>query len=97
VDDERYNEPPLRISGDADRYDHWVGNEDYYTQAGNLFRLMDDAARARLVNNIVGAMQGVPHDIQVRQIGHFYKADPAYGEGVAQGLGIGMDEVKSVA
>ncbi len=97
VDDARYQEPPLRISGDADRYDHWVGNEDYWTQAGNLFRLTDDAAQTRLINNIVGAMQGVPHDIQVRQIGHFYKADPAYGEGVAQGLGISMGEVKTVA
>jgi catalase len=86
----------LRISGDADRYDHWVGNEDYWTQAGNLFRLMDDAAQVRLVDNLVGAMQGVPHDIQVRQIRHFYKADPVYGEGVAQGLGINVDKVKTV-
>ena len=32
-------EPPLRIDGDADRYDHRVGNDDY-SQAGDLFRLM---------------------------------------------------------
>jgi len=25
---------------------------------------------------------------QERQIGQFYKADPAYGEGVAKGLGV---------
>jgi catalase len=37
VEDPRFKEPPLKITGDADRYDHRVGNDDY-TQAGNLFR-----------------------------------------------------------
>ncbi len=32
-------EPPLRIEGDADRYDRRQGNDDL-TQAGRLFRLM---------------------------------------------------------
>ena len=35
-----FDEPPLRITGDATRYDHRDGNDDY-TQAGNLFRLMN--------------------------------------------------------
>ncbi len=87
ADNAAYAEPPLRIDGDADRYNHRDGNDDY-TQAGNLYRLMDDAAKQRLIDNIVGAMQGVPRDIQVRQIGHFMKADPAYGEGIARGLEI---------
>jgi catalase len=87
ADDASYSEPPLRINGDADRYDHRVDN-DYYTQAGNLFRLMDVAAQQRLIDNIVGAMQGVPRDIQERQVAHFSKADPAYGAGIAKGLGI---------
>jgi catalase len=34
VEDNHFKEPPLQISGDADRYDHRVGNDDY-TQAGN--------------------------------------------------------------
>jgi catalase len=87
IDDASYSEPPLRINGDADRYDHRV-ESDYYTQAGDLFRLMDTAAQQRLIDNIVAAMQGVPREIQQRQIAHFSKADPAYGEGVAKGLGI---------
>jgi catalase (peroxidase I) len=36
------------------------------------------------------AMTSVPKEIQERQIRHFYKADPAYGEGVAKGLGLSM-------
>lgn len=73
--------------GDADRYDHRVGNDDC-TQAGNLFRLMSPDQKAQLIGNIVGAMKTVPREIQARQIGQFYKADPAYGEGVAKGLGV---------
>jgi catalase len=92
ADNAAYAEPPLRIDGDADCYNHRDGNDDY-TQAGDLYRLMDDAAKQRLIENIVGAMQGVPRDIQVRQIGHFMKADPAYGEGVARGLGIDLADV----
>jgi len=80
-------EPPLRISGDADRYDHRVGNDDY-TQAGNLFRLMKPDEKRRLIENIVSAMKPVPRYIQERQIQHFLKADPEYGTGVAKGLGL---------
>jgi catalase len=86
--DPRYAEPPLKISGDADRYDHRVGNDDY-TQAGDLFRLMKEDERERLISNIVASMRGVPREIQLRQIAHFTRADAAYGAGVAQGLGLG--------
>jgi catalase len=44
--------------------------------------------KSQLIGNIVSAMKSVPKEIQERQIGHFYKADPAYGEGVARGLGL---------
>jgi len=82
-----YREPPLRISGDADRYDHRAGNDDY-GQAGALFRLMSPAQRDLLMDNLAGALTGVPEAIQLRQIGHFLKADPAYGGGVARRLGL---------
>ncbi|AHF89831.1 catalase [Opitutaceae bacterium TAV5] len=78
-------EPPLRISGDADRYDHRIGNDDY-TQPGNLFRLMSDDQKRQLFENIAEAMAGVPDFIVERQLGHFTKADPAYGEGVRQAI-----------
>ena len=87
VEDAQFKEPPLPINGAADRYDHRIGNDDH-VQAGNLFRLMDRAQRACLMDNIAAAMQGVPEEIALRQIGHFRQADPAYGEGVAQRLGV---------
>jgi catalase len=80
-----YAEPPLKISGDADRYDHRDGNDDY-TQPGNLFRLMNAEQQQRLFSNIAAAMQGVPEEIVRRQLAHFTKADPAYGAGVAKAL-----------
>ncbi|OGI44540.1 MAG: hypothetical protein A2150_05305 [Candidatus Muproteobacteria bacterium RBG_16_64_11] len=95
VEDPGAKDPPLKISGNADRYDHWAGNADYWTQAGNLFRLMSAGEKARTIANIVGAMQGVPRAIQLRQIRHFTKADAAYGEAVAKGLGIDAKDVKA--
>jgi catalase len=92
VDDPRVKEPPLKISGDADLYDHHDGNEDY-SQAGALYRLMNEDQKAQLIGNLVNAMQTVPRFIQTRQIGHFYKADPDYGIEVAKGLGVGMEEI----
>lgn len=94
VDDKRFKEPPLKIDGDADRYDHRQGNEDY-KQAGDLFRLMTADKKALLISNIVRAMKPVPKDIQLRQLVHFYKADPAYGVGVGKGLGIAENDIKS--
>jgi catalase len=75
------------VSGVAENvgYDH----HDHYTQAGDLYRLMTEEERARLVANIVGAMKPVERDdIKLRQIGHFYKADPEYGTRIAQELGL---------
>jgi catalase len=80
-----YAEPPLRISGDADRYNHREGNDDY-SQPGALFRLMDASQKAQLFSNIAAAMQGVPREIIERQLAHFDKADLAYGAGVRKAL-----------
>jgi len=94
VQNERYAEPALKISGDADRYNHRDGNDDY-TQPGNLFRLMNADQQQQLFNNIAAAMQGVPEFIQLRQIGHFLKADPAYGRGVAAALGLDISSLEA--
>ena len=85
-----FQEPPLKISGDAARYNHRDGNDDY-TQPGNLFRLFDKGQRERLFANIARSMSGVPREIQMRQLCHFFRADPAYGFGIAKKLGIELD------
>jgi catalase len=45
------------------------------------------------MDNVAEAMQGVPVEIVKRQIGHFYKADPNYGNGVAQRMGVTVDDL----
>ena len=78
-------EPPLKISGDADRYDHREGNDDY-AQPRALFNLFDSAQKVRLFSNIAAAMQGVPEFIIERQLGHFARIHPDYAEGVRNAL-----------
>jgi catalase len=79
------------VSGVADSvaYDH----NDHYTQAGDLYRLLSKDERTRLVANIVEAMKPVEkEEIKLRQIQHFYKADPEYGTRIADGLGLSVPQ-----
>lgn len=84
-----HKEPAYQLEEGASvyQYDH-RDDEDYYSHAGALFRLMNESQKQLLINNIVGSMTGVDEYIQRAQIAHFLKADQAYGEGVAKGLNI---------
>ena len=82
------NEPPLKISGDADRYEQKRGVDDDYIQPGNLFRLMSAEKQRELIENILTSLKKVPKEIQEKMIVHFRKADKAYGDGIAKGLGL---------
>jgi len=98
-EDKRFAEPALPLHGDADRYNHRDGNDDY-TQPGNLFRLFNAEQKLRLFGNIAAAMQGVPDEIKRRQIALFSKCDPAYGAGVAEALRLepaGDDRLKGTS
>ena len=77
--DKSYEIPPFMGTGAVARYDHREDG-DYYSQPGDLFRLMNDEQKKLLASNIAGAMNGVPKFIQDRQIEHFTKADPNYGK-----------------
>ncbi len=85
VQDPSVAEPPLRIVGDAGRFDHREGNDDY-VQPRALFNLFDDAQKGRLFSNIAAAMGGVPEHIIERQLGHFDKIHPDYAAGVRAAL-----------
>ena len=47
-----------------------------------------------LFENTARAMGDAPDFIKVRHIGNCLKADPAYGKGVADALGIPLDGVQ---
>lgn len=96
VEDERFREPPLKISGDADRHDHRDGNDDY-GQPRALFELFDEGQRARLFSNIADAMAGVPDEIIQRQLVHFHRVHPDYASGVAKAVGVEFVAEETVA
>ncbi|HKS82608.1 MAG TPA: catalase, partial [Candidatus Acidoferrales bacterium] len=88
----KFVERPKPVTGTVARHDH-RSDTDYYSQPGALFRLLPADEKQRLINNIVGSMKSVPQRIQELQIRHFYKADPAYGTGVAKGLGLKIEDI----
>ncbi len=88
-----FKEPPLSLDGAADHWNHRE-DTDYYSQAGNLFRLMSKAQQQVLFENTARAMVDAPEEIKIRHIGNCMKADKAYGQGVADALGIPLSEAK---
>jgi catalase len=99
--DPAFRERPRPVSGTVDRHNHRLDG-DYYTQPGNLFRLMKPDARERLIGNIAGSLKHAPQRIQELQVQQFLQADPAYGAGVAKALGLNIERThtaqdKSVA
>lgn len=88
-----YSEPPLDLEGAADHWNHRV-DEDYFSQPGDLFRLMRAEQKKVLFENTARAMDGVPKEIQLRHVSHCLKADPGYGKGVADALGLSIEEAK---
>jgi catalase len=88
----QFAQPPLDLEGAADRWDHRA-DEDYYSQPGKLFRLMNPEQQQALFDNTARSMGDAPKKIKIRHIGNCLKADPAYGEGVAGALGISLSEV----
>lgn len=87
----KFKEPPLDITGPAYQYDFYEDDSDFYTQPGKLFRLMTPEKQQLLFENTARAMNGVSKEIQERHAKHCYQCDPAYGEGVAKALGITVD------
>lgn len=85
VENKAFEAPPLPTQGDAARYSHRDGNDDF-TQVRNLFNLFSDDERERLYANIAEAMQGVPKAIIERQLELFSQVDALYGDGVKRAL-----------
>lgn len=65
------------IEGLIGRFSYDVTDDDF-TQAGNLFRLMDEENKNDLCKNIAGDLVKVKKEIVDRQLPHFERADPDY-------------------
>jgi len=90
-----YMEPPLELSGAAGTWDFRVDDVDYFTQPGKLFRLMNPEQQQVLFENTARAMGDAPEFIKLRHIGNCYRADADYGKGVANALGLSLEEAIS--
>lgn len=94
VVDKHYKEPGIGLeSNRSDWFDRNDQDDDHFTQPGLLYsKVMSDADRKNLVNNIVSSMKGIcgprKDDIISLQILHFTRADEQLGLEVAKGLGI---------
>lgn len=96
VENTALKEPALGIEGEAYAYNH-RDDTDYYTQPGDLFRLMPEDEKMRTISNVYEAMDGVPDYIRLRVAARFYLADERCGSGIAEKCGISMDNLKQEA
>ncbi|MBF0501927.1 MAG: catalase [Candidatus Riflebacteria bacterium] len=88
---QNFAEPPLRLEGAADHWNHRT-DDDYYTQPRLLFQLMSPTQQKVLFANTARALGDAPKEIKLRHIDNCLKADPNYGKGVAEALGITVRE-----
>lgn len=87
-------EPPLALEGTAYAHNFRDYDEDYYTQPGDLFRIIKADGKADLsFENTASQVGGAENFIQIRHIKNCYRADPEYGEGAAKALKITIEEV----
>lgn len=90
VSDKHYNYPPLSLDGAADHYEQ---DHDFYTQPGDLYRLLPADEKDRLTSNFTAATADVPEHIRIRAIARFYQADENCGKDMARKTGIDIHKI----
>lgn len=81
VPDPSVAEPPMPVLENA-----WIAHhdeaadEDHYSQAGDLFRLMDETQKTQLTTTIAGGLAYASNSAQARMLEQFKRADPDYAE-----------------
>ena len=90
-DNPETKEPSQTVHGDIYNYNERLFDDDYYTQPGDLFRLMTPEQQLVLCENTGRAMGDAELFIKQRHTRNCHKADPAYGQGVAKALGICLE------
>ena len=83
-------EPPMPLLQDAWINRYGTDEDDHYTQAGDLFRLMDDSQKSQLTTTISEGLTHATKPVQARMLDQFNKADPDY----AQRIKSRMNEIR---
>jgi catalase len=76
--DASVTEPPMPILGEAWLKAYDTQDDDNFSQAGDLFRLMSDDQKNQLTSNIAGGLSHASASIQARMLAQFNVADPDY-------------------
>ncbi len=79
-------EPPMPILGEAWVKAYDTQDEDNFTQAGQLFRIMSEDQKNQLANNIAGGLSQATASVQERMLAQFSAADADYGARVKNAL-----------
>lgn len=81
------------LSGQTGNYQAY--DEDNFSAAGDLYRILSEDEKQRLVKTIKENL-GVVDDEQIKilETKQFYQADPDYGTRVAEALGLDLKDIK---
>jgi catalase len=90
-------EPGLAVTGMTGRFEYPHPNDDYEQPRALFADVMDDTDRDHLIANISGHLGGAQKRLQLRQCALFYRVHPDFGTGVADSIGIDVDEVARLA
>ena len=63
-------------------------DDDYYSQPGDLWRLLPEDEKGRLIDNVVESFEDVPDDIRKKAVDMFSKADKDCGRRLAKAIGM---------
>ncbi|MDJ0462592.1 catalase [Streptomyces sp. H27-C3] len=79
---------PLALSGWTGTHENAVHvKDDDFFQAGELYRLMSDEEKSRLIANIAGGLSQVTRDDVIeKNLAHFHAADQEYGKRVQEAV-----------
>ncbi len=78
-----FAEPPMPILGEAWVKAYDTQDEDNFSQAGDLYRLMSEDQKNQLAGNIAGALVHATKSVQERMLAQFKEADADYAKRVA--------------
>lgn len=100
--DMKYTAPPLPLLEEAWAQPYSQDNEDYFEQAGNLFRIMSDEEKEQLAATVGDGLSQADTSVQDRMLGYLGKADPDYAERVRNAIeileeGTVVDQVRAVS
>jgi len=77
----------------VDRFDSTQGHDDF-TQAGNLYRMFDDAHRDRLTTRMAAGLSQAREHVQHLMLCHFFRTDPDFGARMAKKLKIDITKLQ---